>query len=61
MYSSICKSDKVVTPKINIKGVLTKDLTYQVLYITEDIDGEVFYEIIADNEMYYSLNSKLFN
>ena len=59
MYLSVCKTSFKVMAIITIDKIITKGLTYEVLYVTLNEQDE-YYELVADDEQYYSINSKCF-
>lgn len=59
MYSSICKSEGILLALETIDGIITKGLTYDLIYEVDKEDS-IYYETIADDYMYCQLNSKYF-
>ena len=60
MYLSIYENNKKVQSLVTIDKLLTKGLIYEVLYVTEDKEGNIFYEMECNDNQYYSINSKYF-
>ena len=60
MYLIIYENNFLVKPLVSVNDVITKGIAYEVLYITQDEEGEEHYELIGDDNQYHSLNSKYF-
>lgn len=58
MYS-VCKMEGVLLALETIDGIITKGLTYELIYEVDKEDS-IYYETIADDCMYYQINSEYF-
>ena len=59
MYSGVCRAEGYIVALESINGMITKGLTYELIYEIDN-DDSICYEFIGDDGMYTQLTEKYF-